>query len=220
MATGAGERALRVDAQRNQDRIVAAAHEAFAAEGYEVPIEEIARRAGVGPATIYRRFPTKERLLRAIFEARLDDLEQAIAAAEAIPDPFAALLAGMRALIEIQTANLVFLQVLDQAGVMAELKGELQTRIFDPLSSLFARAQASGEVRQDVDPSELPLLIQMVTATAKHSPDCPSQGHAERYLMLLTDALRTPTPTVLPPGQSTAARENARATPTAGPISR
>jgi AcrR family transcriptional regulator len=198
MATATGERALRVDAQRNHDRIVAAAHEAFAAEGYEVPIEEIARRAGVGPATVYRRFPTKERLLRAIFDARLDELEQAIAVAGEIPDAWEGLLAGMRALIAIQTANMVFLQVLDQAGVMPELKGQLQLRVFEPLGRLFARAQASGQLRADLDPSELPLLIQMVTATARHSPACPAPASPERYLTLLTDALRTPRPTALP----------------------
>jgi AcrR family transcriptional regulator len=199
MATTSGERTLRADAQRNQDRIVAAAHEAFAELGYEVPIEEIARRAGVGAATIYRRFPTKERLLRAIFDVRIAELEPAIATARATPDAWQGLLAGMRSLIEIQAANMVFLQVLDQAGVLPELRGEIQARVFAPLSELFARAQASGQIRTDLDPAELPLLIRMVTSTAKHSPECPIRGGAERYLTLLADALRTPAPTALPP---------------------
>jgi AcrR family transcriptional regulator len=198
MVTTAGERTLRADAQRNQDRIVAAAQAAFAELGYEVPIEEIARRAGVGAATIYRRFPTKERLLRAIFDVRIAELEAAIAASAAIGDPLDGLLAGMRALIEIQTANMVFLQVLDRAGVMPELRGEIRERVFVPLAALFARAQASGQIRADLDPSELPLLIQMITATAKHSSECPMQHASERYLALLTDALRTPAPSELP----------------------
>jgi AcrR family transcriptional regulator len=200
MAAISPDRALRVDAQRNQDRIVAAAHEAFAEFGYEVTMDEIARRAGVGAATIYRRFPTKERLLRAIFDSRIGELELAIAAPAAIADPWEALLAGVRALIEIQTANMVFLQALDRAGVMLELKGEIEVRVFGPLSGLFARAQASGQVRGDLDPAELPLLIQMVTATAKHTPACQTPPSAMRYLTLLGDALRTPTPSVLPRG--------------------
>jgi AcrR family transcriptional regulator len=200
MVTTSPDRALRVDAQRNQDRIVAAAHEAFAELGYEVTIEEIARRACVGPATIYRRFPTKERLLHAIFDTRIGELELDIAAAAAMPDPWEALLAGIRALIEIQTANMVFLQALDQSGVMLELKDEINVRVFEPLRVLFSRAQASGQIRRDLDPSELPLLIQMVTATAKHTPTCPTPASAVRYLTLLTDALRTPTPSALPPG--------------------
>jgi AcrR family transcriptional regulator len=198
MATAGGERTLRVDAQRNHDRIIAAAHEAFAAEGYDVPIEEIARRAGVGPATIYRRFPTKERLLHAIFDAGLAELELSIAAAAEIDDPLESILSGMRAVIEIQIANMVFLQVLDHAGIKPELKGELRRRVFEPLEQIFARAQASGQLRKDLAPTELPLLIHMVTATAKHDPSSADGASAERYLALLTDALRTPTPTPLP----------------------
>ena len=74
MATIAEQRGLRADAQRNQDRIIAAAQAAFAALGYEVPIEEIARRAGVGAATVYRRFPNKQRLLRAILDLKIGEL--------------------------------------------------------------------------------------------------------------------------------------------------
>jgi AcrR family transcriptional regulator len=199
MATVAGERALRVDAQRNHERIVLAAHAAFASDGYEVPIEEIARRAGVGTATIYRRFPTKERLLRAIVDARLAELEPSITAARAADDAWDGLLAGMRALIELQSANIAFLQVLDQAGVMPELHGEITTRILAPLCELFARAQAAGQIRTDLDPSELPLLIGMVMAPLKHPGSGGRGAHAasERYLTLLTDALRTPTPSSL-----------------------
>jgi len=130
---------------------------------------------------------------------RIAELEPAIATARATPDAWQGLLAGMRSLIEIQAANMVFLQVLDQAGVMPELRGEIQARVFAPLSELFARAQASGQIRTDLDPAELPLLIRMVTSTAKHSPECPIRGGAERYLTLLADALRTPAPTALPP---------------------
>jgi hypothetical protein len=94
---------------------------------------------------------------------------------------------------------MVFLQVLDQAGVMPELKGEIRQRVFAPLGEIFARAQQSGQVRADLDPSELPLLIGMVSATAKHHD---GKGQAaqgwERYLTLLTDALRTPSPSPLP----------------------
>jgi hypothetical protein len=115
-----------------------------------------------------------------------------------MPDPWEALLAGIRALIEIQTANMVFLQALDQSGVMLELKDEIHVRVFDPLCSLFSRAQASGQIRGDLDPAELPLLIKMVTATAKHTLTCAEPPSAERYLTLLADALRTPTPSALP----------------------
>jgi AcrR family transcriptional regulator len=199
MATAAGERTLRVDAQRNHDRIVVAAHEAFAEQGYGVSIEDIARRAGVGTATVYRRFPNKERLLRAVFDARLAELGMAIGVARAAQDPWDGLLAGIRAVIQIQAANMVFLQILAQLGVLPELKGEIRERVFAPLGELFARAQASGQLRADLDPAELPLLIGMVAATAKQHDQREPAVNWDRYLTLLTDALRTPAPTPLPP---------------------
>ena len=81
------ERPLRADARRNQDLIVAAAGEAIAEHGLEASMEEIARRAGVGAATLYRRFPSKQELLRAVLDARLSELEPQIAAAAADRGP-------------------------------------------------------------------------------------------------------------------------------------
>jgi AcrR family transcriptional regulator len=206
MATTSALPTLRADAQRNHDRIVIAANEAFAEQGYDVSIEEIARRAGVGAATVYRRFPHKQHLLVAIFEARVAELESAIAAAQLIPDPWQALLAGIRAVVEIQAANMVFIQVLAEAGALPTLKGALHDRVFAPLAELFGQAQASGQLRADISPEELPRLIGMVAGAAKHPPYQPAGGEPcaevpvnwERYLTLLTDALQTPSPSTLP----------------------
>ena len=192
-------RPLRADAQRNHDAIVLAAQDAFAEAGYGVSIEEIARRAGVGAASVYRRFPSKELLLRAIFDAGIAGLELEIAAAQAAPDPWRGLLAGIGAVIEKQAANMVFVELLAELGVLPELKGEIHRRVFAPLGELFARAQAAGELRGDLEASELPLLIGMVVATAKHGSKSNTPVRWQRYLALLTDALRTPAPTLLPP---------------------
>ena len=67
---------LRADAQRNLERILVAAREAFAESGMDVGVEEIARRAGVGKATFFRRFPTKEALVQAVFEGFMTDVEE------------------------------------------------------------------------------------------------------------------------------------------------
>jgi len=191
MATTAGPRPLRADAQRNHDRIVGAADEAFAEQGLEVSMEEIARRAGVGPATVYRRFPSKALLLRAIVDARLAQLEPSIAAALAAEDAWDGFVAGLRSVLEAQAANTSLLQILAQVGELTALKGELHTRVFGPLRELMARAQASGQLRADLDPAELPVLIRMVATTIDSSS-------WQRYLALLSDALRTPVPTALP----------------------
>lgn len=192
MATTAGPRPLRADAQRNHDRIVDAADAAFAELGVEVSMDEIARRAGVGPATVYRRFPSKSLLLRAIFDARLSALEPSIADAAGSVDAWEGFLAGMRAVLGAQAANASLVQVLAQAGELAALKAEVQTRVFAPLCALMKRAQESGQLRADLDPRELPMLIRMVATTTDSSA-------WQRYLALLTDALRTPQPTALPP---------------------
>ncbi|MGD0384498.1 MAG: TetR family transcriptional regulator [Solirubrobacteraceae bacterium] len=192
------QRALRVDAQRNHDRIVAAAGDAFAECGLEVSMEEIARRAGVGAATLYRRFPNKQELLRAILEARLSELEAPLAAAAAAADAWEGLLAGMRALLEAQARNMDFVQLLAQAGELSQFKRELGQRVFEPLGLLLARAQAAGQVRSDLVPSELHVLVRMVGTTAWGTAQTAARPSWERYLTLLADALRTPTPSVLP----------------------
>ena len=192
MATTADPRPLRADAQRNHDRIVGAADGAFAELGLEVSMEEIARRAGVGPATVYRRFPSKSLLLRAIFDARLSALEPSITAAAAAEDAWEGFLAGLRAVLGAQAANTSLVQVLTQSGELTALKAELQARVFAPLCALMERAQQSGQLRADLDPAELPMLIRMVATTTDSSS-------WQRYLALLADALRTPQPTTLPP---------------------
>src|SRR3954469_11149519 len=68
------DRPLRADAERNRERILAAAREAFAEDGLGVGLHEIAKRAGVGVGTVYRRFPEKEQLIAALFEDRIDDV--------------------------------------------------------------------------------------------------------------------------------------------------
>jgi AcrR family transcriptional regulator len=191
-------RPLRADARRNHDRIVAAAYSAFAESGLDTPIEEIARRASVGPATVYRHFPNKEALLRAIVDARLAELEPLIAAAVAAVDPWQGLLGAMHALLDIQARNMPFLRVLAEAGALPHLKGELAERVFAPLYELFARAQRAGKLRGDLAPTEIHALIRMVAASAGHG-DAPAEGGWRRYLVLLADALRTPEPSELPP---------------------
>ena len=200
MVSDSSGRPLRADAQRNHDRIIAAAYEAFAESGLGTPVEEIARRAGVGSATVYRRFPNKDLLLRAIVEARLAELEPRIAAAVAADDPWDGLFAALQAMLDIQVRNMAFLRVLAEAGTLPHLKGELGERVFAPLYELFARAQRAGEMRGDLAPSEVHALIRMVAATAADGAACSADGGWRRYLVLLGDALRTPEPSELPTG--------------------
>src|SRR5215468_9862116 len=85
----ASQRALRADAARNREAIVAAARDVFAAHGLEAPLEEIALRAGVGIATLYRRFPTRAELVAAALVDKVTQYAEAAEQALAIPDPWA-----------------------------------------------------------------------------------------------------------------------------------
>src|SRR5688500_15920096 len=82
------ERSLRVDAERNRRRIIAAAHEAFSDLGIDVPMAEVARRAGVGVGTLYRRYPTRADLVAAAFEEKMAAYAEAAKVALEDPDPW------------------------------------------------------------------------------------------------------------------------------------
>src|SRR6185503_11182198 len=96
---------LRVDAARNRGRIVEAAQAAFAERGLEVPLEDVAGRAGVGIATLYRRFPTRDDLIAACFERRVAEYARAAEEALKAPDPWAGFCAYVEHICAMQAAD-------------------------------------------------------------------------------------------------------------------
>src|SRR5919198_6417722 len=113
-AASVPSRPLRADAARNRARIVEAAKLAFAEAGLDVGVEEIARRAGVGKGTLYRRFPTKEALVRAIFEDLLEDLERLVVEFAAVQDAGEAFIGFLHESARRQASNQGFLDVVLQ----------------------------------------------------------------------------------------------------------
>jgi AcrR family transcriptional regulator len=182
------ERELRCDAQRNLTRIFDAARGAFAELGVNVCVAEIARRAGVGNATIFRRVATKEDLIVAVVEARLRErLDEAREAAG--DDPGAAL----RSLLEA----MVGWQVEDRA-LMDSMPARIHTeprlrRLHDELAVVTGRllvaAQKAGAVRDDVDVEDLAVLGNAV-ARAGASLEATAPGSWRRYLGIVVDGLR------------------------------
>lgn len=177
----AAESPLRADARRNRDRILRAARDAFAESGFAVPLDDIAARAGVGPGTVYRHFPTKEALFQAAITARVTDLvDDARRRTAGDADPGAAFFGFLARLGAEGAAK------RDTSDAIT-VPGSLRTELHEALAHLLSRAQAVGAVRPDVTAADLVTLLKGLLATVR---DDPEPGRAERLFAILTDGLR------------------------------
>jgi AcrR family transcriptional regulator len=174
---------LRRDARHNRDRILDAACRCFASRGLDIGVDEIAEAAGVGVGTLYRRFPSKASLIHAILERRLDELQPAIDRALAAEDPSVGLSELVTAMVAQQIDDRGFLQMLLLRDDSEALPDRIRRRFLSPLERLLARAQRAGLVREDIDPSDLPAILRMASASAL----APSEWR--RHLGVLLDGL-------------------------------
>lgn len=187
------DRPLRADAARNAERLVSAAAAVFAESGVDVPLDGIARRAGVGIATLYRHFASKDDLVKAVIERAYADeiapvLDRALRAADARQGLVEALEAAMTTMSRHRHAV---------AAGKHRAALDLITSFLDALTVLLTRAQSQGTIRADLRPDDLPCLVGMLVSTVRHdTPAAPPRW--PRYLALLLDALRPDHPTELP----------------------
>src|SRR5438034_7027159 len=147
-----GTRPLRRDAERNRQRILTAAAEVFNERGLEVSLDEIARHAGVGVGTVYRRFRTKEELIEALFMDRLDLIAAIGKDAFASPDPWSGLVSFMERMAETMAGNLGLRQMLmlgtygrDLVAVARQRNAPLVER---PVDMVNAARQLRSDIRQ------------------------------------------------------------------------
>ncbi|OXM73785.1 MULTISPECIES: TetR/AcrR family transcriptional regulator [Amycolatopsis] len=188
----ASETRLRADARRNRDQIVAAARQVFAAAGPDVPMEEIARTAGVGVGTLYRRFPDREALIRAVArESFAQVLADAREAAAEEPTAWDALvrLAGRSHQLQ---ASVQLALVSERAREI--LKGDRQTAEFRDallaeLDAIVRAAQAEGSVRADIGTGDVAILLSLVLRRPS-AVDDPTLLASERVAVLMLDGLR------------------------------
>ena len=169
---------LRADAQRNLERVLDAATEVFAASGPDVSVDEIARRAGVGHATVFRRFPTKDALMLAVIERRVAELRTLAEESLAADDPGKAFFDFVWKVAELHMSARGLHQCVARCGDKpgaADLE-QLSARIV-------ARAQHAGAVRADVKPADVPALVRAALLAA---PD----EHWRRYVSVVLDGLR------------------------------
>jgi len=167
--------ALRADAERNRARLVAAAREVFADRGLSAPMEEVARRAGVGVATLYRRFPTRTALIAGAFECKMAAYADAVAQTVAEPDPWAAFCGYVERVCAMQAEDRGFTNVLTMTFPTAKRFEAARARAYDGFVELVDRAKAAGKLRPDFVPEDLVMLLManagVITATGDAAPD-------------------------------------------------
>jgi AcrR family transcriptional regulator len=145
---------LRVDAQRNLDRLLDVAGECFAEQGLDVTIDEIARRAGVGHGTVFRNFSSKQDLLVAVLNERIRELTEVALAAGNEPDPWEGFAGFFRHAAALYAENLALIAGLERCEGTPE-KGELG----DAVERLVRRAQRAGALRRDVTAEDVMMLV-------------------------------------------------------------
>lgn len=188
----------RADALRNRERIVAAAREIFVEYGPEAPLDEIARRAGIGNATLYRHFPDRDALIHDVLLSvmtRTTGHAEAVAVEES--DAFAALTRFAHAAVDERVGALCGMLVNDVDQHSPDLNAQRE-RLKDAVEGVMDRARASGQVRDDVTAFDLMVALSQLTRPLPGMV-CPygeTAGH--RYLQLFLDGLRAPAPSVLP----------------------
>jgi AcrR family transcriptional regulator len=178
-------RPLRADARRNRARILEVAFEAFASDGLSVPVQEIARRAGVGTGTVSRHFRTKESLFEAILLSRAGQLVNEAARLARSDDPGAAFFEFFSLVIAEGTANLGLAEALAGAGFDFENRGGLD--VMGALNDLLVRAQRAGAVRADVDAMDVKALITGCLARAPRTADLATR---DRMISIARQGLR------------------------------
>jgi AcrR family transcriptional regulator len=168
-------RGLRVDAERNRQRILTAACQAFAKLGLEVPMEEIARRAGVGVGTLYRRYPSRADLIAAAFETKMTAYADAARQALADPDPWRGFCAYVEQICAMQAGDRGFTTALTMTFPAAERFEADRERAYADFVALIERAKAVGKLRTDFVAEDMLMFLManagVLTATVDTAPD-------------------------------------------------
>ena len=178
---------LRADAQRNRVALLSAAREIFADQGLDASLDEIARRAGVGNATLYRRFPTRRDLIAEVFAGQMSEYVRLADLALHEPDPWAAFVGYLTRLFEIQATDRGLSELLvnssfDDDQRLAALRASAQRGA----SEVIKRAQAAGALRPDFSRRDISILMRANAGVVQRSPE---PGAWRRQLVLLLDGL-------------------------------
>jgi AcrR family transcriptional regulator len=188
-----GSRELRSDARRNRQRVLEAAQVAFATDGLAVPLDQIARRAGVGAGTVYRHFPNKETLFEAVVFDRLRRLVGEARSLASSKEPGEAFFGFLRRMVEEGLAKKDLLDALAGAGIDVDVgSSPVSQELRGVVGELLADAQHAGAVREDVGVAEVMVLL-LGTALAIRQR-AGEGGESARIVAVVCDGLRSFSP--------------------------
>jgi AcrR family transcriptional regulator len=178
----------RTDAQRNRERILEVAKEAFTRSGANTSLDDIAKQAGVGPGTLYRHFPTRDELLEAVYRTEVEKLAAAERKfAETLP-PVEALRAWLLLFVDyIATKQIIAPALNTLAGGPSKLFEASYAQVWEAIRALVKRAMKSGDIRKDLDPIDL-LRALIGVANVGTNPD--RQQSARRLVDILVTGSR------------------------------
>ncbi|MEU8378487.1 TetR/AcrR family transcriptional regulator [Streptosporangium sp. NPDC048865] len=159
---------LRADAQRNRERILAAAEAVFAEKGPAASTEEVAARAGVAIGTVFKHFPTKQALLQAIMKGLLGRLDEEMAELAAADAPGEALFTFVTRMVEQAARKRTVVGLLAETGVDLQVASSVRM-LREGIETLLARSQEAGTVREDVRLDEVIALLTGVCQGALHA---------------------------------------------------
>ncbi|WP_244928299.1 TetR/AcrR family transcriptional regulator [Nocardioides sp. W7] len=184
---------LRADARDNRDRMISAARAAFSERGLDVGMREVARRAEVGPATLYRRFPTKQALIDEVFAAERRSCEQIVEEGCADPDPWRGFTSVLQRLTALNIHNRGFVDAFMSAAPAAAPFTAHRKKLLGMLERLAHRAQAQGRLRSDFVIDDLVLVLLAGRGLSTSLPNARDHA-ARRFATLAVDAFRAQDP--------------------------
>ena len=190
----AEQRPLRADARRNRERIVKAAKAVFAAKGNETQMDDIARRAKVGVGTVYRHFPTKDALVRALVADRVTQIIQFAREGLENPDPWDGFRSALWRGGELGARDRALSQLFNERGGFSEAPEE-KAELFATMHALIERAKAAGVVRDDLRVEDIPVIMCGVLSSMNAMAVGNAPGPWERHLSIVLDGLRAPAAT-------------------------
>jgi AcrR family transcriptional regulator len=180
---------LRADAERNRQRLLAAAKDVFATRGLDVTLDEVARHAGVGTGTAYRRFPNKDALIDALMVDRIGEFAAIARECLEEPDPWVGLTSYFERALALQAADRGLKEILFSSGRGRERSTHARRAIAPVVAKLVKRAVEAGAVRSDFSTSDVPLINFMLNMVVDFGRDIEPDLY-KRYLAIVLDGLR------------------------------